>query len=284
MAYVLLETSVRTHPKFLAAGPEASWLWVCGLGYCQDGLTDGFIPDSAIEYLGVKRPRELARKLVSVRLWEIAPGGWQMHDYLDHNKAAEEVRQIRKRRGEGGKLGGRPKKEPSEPLTGNLQGFQSSAEPENLPENPVRNVTVRNVPVRDGTDDPVVRVQRFVDHWGVTYQAERGVAYLGHPHKDYRAACELVDAFADDMLDAIAIRGLRDTDPFMTKGTLTLTKLKSQASKYAQDELAARAQAAAPAVDWWEECKQLHGGACEERLRHHHQMLIDAERQKGVAS
>ena len=126
-------------------------------------------------------------------------------------------------------------------------------------------------------------MQRFVDRWGDLYQAERSVAYLGHPQKDYHAACELVAAFEDAMLDAIAIRGLRDTDPFMTKGTLTLTKLKSQASKYAQDEIAARAQAA-PAVDWWDECKALHGGACEERLRHHHQMLIDADRQKGVAS
>lgn len=155
MAYVLLETSVPRHLKFLAAGPEASWLWVCGLSYCQDGLTDGFIPDSAIEYLGVKRARMLARLLVSARLWETAPGGWQMHDYLDHNKAAEEVRQIRKRRREGGKLGGRPKKEPSITPTENLEGLHGVGESENLPENPVRTVPVRDVPdvpVRDGSD------------------------------------------------------------------------------------------------------------------------------------
>src|SRR4051812_9877219 len=121
MAYIVLEASVRTHWKFLAAGPAACWLWTCGLGYCQDGLTDGFIPKSALVYLGVERPEKLVPHLVRVRLWiELSDGsGWQMHDYLDHNKSAEKIRATMRRRGDGGVLGGRPKKTPTE----NLQGF-----------------------------------------------------------------------------------------------------------------------------------------------------------------
>lgn len=112
MAYIVVEASVRTHWKFLAAGPAASWLWLCGLGYCQDGLTDGFIPKSAIEFLGVKRAAKLAPKLVAARLWDIVPPdtGWQMHDYLDHNKSAEAVRGLMRQRADWGKLGGRPKR------------------------------------------------------------------------------------------------------------------------------------------------------------------------------
>jgi hypothetical protein len=136
VAYLMLEASVRTHPKFLQAGPEASWLWVCGLGYCQDGLTDGFIPDAAVEYLGVKRARLLARRLVSVKLWDVVEGGWQMHDYLEHNKPATEVREIMRKRREGGKKGGRPRKD-SENLEGyeneNLEGKPSS---KTFPETP----------------------------------------------------------------------------------------------------------------------------------------------------
>lgn len=137
MAYIVLEASVRTHPKFLAAGPEASWLWVCGLGYCQDGLTDGFIPETAIEFLGVKRPRHLALKLVSVKLWEVVKGGWQMHDYFDHNKPADEVRRVMRARKEGGKLGGRPRKNLEGSTESNLEGLDVRDESENLPENPL---------------------------------------------------------------------------------------------------------------------------------------------------
>lgn len=140
MAYVMVEASVRTHPKFLAAGPEASWLWFCGLGYCQDGLTDGFIPESAIEYLGVKRARSLAKRLVSARLWEHVSGGWQMHDYLDHNKSATEVRAIMRLRKEGGKKGGRPPKPPVDKHE-NLQGLSTSVDTPNLTENPFLDCT-----------------------------------------------------------------------------------------------------------------------------------------------
>lgn len=147
---MMLETSVRTHPKFLAAGPEAAWLWVCGLSYCQDGLTDGFIPESAIEYLGVKRARSLAKKLVSVGLWEHVSGGWQLHDYLEHNKPAAEVREIMRLRKEGGKKGGRPPK-PSAPKTENLQGLPPTENPENLPGNPLLDCTTGTT--RDGTHE-----------------------------------------------------------------------------------------------------------------------------------
>lgn len=129
MTYLMIESSIRTHRKFLAAGPEASWLWVCGLGYCQDGLTDGYIPETAVDYLGVKNVRALVTVLEHVRLWEPVQGGWRMHDYLEHNKSADEVREIMRKRAEGGKLGGRPKK--------NLQGFGDDATEQNLIRNPV---------------------------------------------------------------------------------------------------------------------------------------------------
>ncbi len=132
MAYVVLESSVRTHRKMLAAGPAACWLWVCGLGHCQEGLTDGHIADAAIDFLGVRDARDLAVTLVRVRLWDVAEDGWIVHDYHEHNKPADEVRRIMRARAEGGKLGGRPKKT----LEDNLQGSEVSRKPRNLPRNP----------------------------------------------------------------------------------------------------------------------------------------------------
>ncbi len=120
MAYLMVETSVRTHWKFLAAGPAASWLWLCGLGYCQEGLTDGFIPMSALGFLGVEAASSLALALVEVRLWEpVFEGqpmtGWHMHDYLDHNKSAKAIRALMRLRAGNGHRGGRPRKPSTKP-------------------------------------------------------------------------------------------------------------------------------------------------------------------------
>ena len=107
MSYARVESSVRTNPKFITAGPAPSWLWLCGILYCQEALTDGFIADATIDYLGVKNARRLAGHLVRAGLWEVVPGGWLIHHYLKHNKPAREVERIKKERAEGGRLGGR---------------------------------------------------------------------------------------------------------------------------------------------------------------------------------
>jgi hypothetical protein len=139
MAHLYIEASVRTHRKFLNAGPAACWLWLCGVGYSQDGLTDGFIPDEAIGFLGVAPDvaRELAAALVRARLWVVAEGGWQIHDYLEHNRSAASVAGIRASRAAGGHLGGRPRK------TG-----KPSAKPSAKPSNIVTETVPETVPVK----------------------------------------------------------------------------------------------------------------------------------------
>ena len=107
MAWIRVQSSVPRHPKFLEAGPSASWLWVCGLAYSQEGLTDGFIPFQALSMLGVKSPEGLKRKLVTVGLWDEVTGGWQIHDYLHHNRSADDVRQLQQERRELGSIGGK---------------------------------------------------------------------------------------------------------------------------------------------------------------------------------
>jgi hypothetical protein len=164
VAYIMVESSVRTHHKFLQAGPEASWLWLCGLGYCQEGLTDGFIPTDALRYLGVDKPKRLVGKLVESRLWDSVPGGWQMHDYLAHNKSAEQVRATMRKRGAGGYLGGRPK---SETLKVNLQGSDEGlgsgavevSDGANLTQNPI-------LPTVLPTDLPTYRESDVPPAWG----------------------------------------------------------------------------------------------------------------------
>lgn len=83
----------------LRAGDRAAWLYVCGLCYANEHLTDGFIPAEVLMVAapGVKRPEVLAQKLAESGLWHIAEGGWQIHDYGDHQRTSTQVKETRRK-------------------------------------------------------------------------------------------------------------------------------------------------------------------------------------------
>lgn len=107
MAWLKLDDRFAHHPKVLAAGPMAAWLHICGLSYCSEYLTDGYIPDGALPILAaVDAPAQLAERLVEVGLWERADGGYRVHDYLEYNPSREQVLTARAARSEAGSIGG----------------------------------------------------------------------------------------------------------------------------------------------------------------------------------
>lgn len=106
MVWIRIDDQIAHHPKFIAAGPVAAWLWVCGNGYCNKYLTDGFIPRSAIKTLGgVKNAPMWAKQLAKVGLWDRVKNGYRVHDFHDFNPSAAEVRAKRKARSMAGKAG-----------------------------------------------------------------------------------------------------------------------------------------------------------------------------------
>lgn len=97
MAWVRVDDSFADHPKIIAAGPLASWLYVCGLTYCARLLTDGFIPAGQVRKLAdLDGAMQLAETLVECGLWERCDGGFRVHDFLQYNPTAEKVRADRK--------------------------------------------------------------------------------------------------------------------------------------------------------------------------------------------
>lgn len=120
MSWVRIDDQFARHPKVMQAGPLAGWLYVAGLCYASQYLTDGFIPHGAVPTLadfshisyetgGVPGlfsagedadPRDLAACLAEVGLWEPVEGGYRIHDYLDYNPSAEEVRAQRRQSAE----------------------------------------------------------------------------------------------------------------------------------------------------------------------------------------
>jgi len=93
MTWARLDDRANEHRKQLAAGPEACWLWACGLMYCnRQAARNGFIPEQALRILyPLKSPSRLATKLVDVGLWERIDGGYQVHEFECWNKSKEHV-------------------------------------------------------------------------------------------------------------------------------------------------------------------------------------------------
>lgn len=94
------------HPKIFRAGEklgkdgpaQAIALFLEGLSYAREHLTDGYIPDKFVATSAtVSRPVRVAFVLSSrdVRLWHRVRGGYVIHDYHDWNRKASEVKEKR---------------------------------------------------------------------------------------------------------------------------------------------------------------------------------------------
>lgn len=99
-AWIRLDDQIAHHPKMTRVSPEACWLYVTGLGFCQKFLTDGFIPKTSISTLShVKDLDRCITELVDAGLWNKRANGsdgFQVHDYLDFNESAKTVKERRR--------------------------------------------------------------------------------------------------------------------------------------------------------------------------------------------
>lgn len=92
MPWARIDDDFRHNPKVVAAGPLGIALYVCGLSYCAEHLTDGFIPKRAVRTLvdlDDTDPMTIAQDLVGVGLWEECEGGYSVHDYLKFNPSKD---------------------------------------------------------------------------------------------------------------------------------------------------------------------------------------------------
>lgn len=123
-----LDSAFTEHKKFLFVGPNASYLHIAAIAWCSRNMTDGLIPhgqvDRLVNWTGVSEynparetedyvaayrifPYALAERLVAVGLWEDAEDGYQVHDYLEWQRSAEEWEQLSQQRSENGSRGGK---------------------------------------------------------------------------------------------------------------------------------------------------------------------------------
>jgi hypothetical protein len=81
------------HPKVLAAGGDAAWLYICGLCFTNRNLTEGRIPKAVVPRLSDRKaPARLAQRLVEVGLWHEEKEAYVIHDWEKYNEGAEKVK------------------------------------------------------------------------------------------------------------------------------------------------------------------------------------------------
>lgn len=90
MAWVYLDDQFPDHPKVVAAGDAAAWLFVCGLAYCKRYNTAGRIPKAQVPKLTSSRgPIKLAARLADVKLWIDRGDHYAVHDYDEWNRSQQ---------------------------------------------------------------------------------------------------------------------------------------------------------------------------------------------------
>jgi hypothetical protein len=103
--YIRVDVLLPDNGKLDGLSPLAKWTLLELWCYCGQNLTDGFVREAKWKKFGTSAVRrqlsDPARKLA-----ERVPGGYQMHDYLEHQRSRAEVDELRKKRSEAGKKSG----------------------------------------------------------------------------------------------------------------------------------------------------------------------------------
>jgi len=102
MAVFYVDEAFPEHPKAIAAGDDACWLYICGLAYIRRNDTPGTIPKPVAPRLVARKGGTLARQLVKVGLWHDDGDLYRVHDYEEFNARSiakrEQAREAAKKR------------------------------------------------------------------------------------------------------------------------------------------------------------------------------------------
>lgn len=105
--YIRVHDGMPDHPKLSRLDDDvASWLLVCLWAYCSRYLTDGRVPVTIAHRLTKGASKARCRKLVAAGLLEEQGNDYICHDYLEHQRSADEVAAARQRNAANGRAGG----------------------------------------------------------------------------------------------------------------------------------------------------------------------------------
>lgn len=78
--FIRISTRIFDDPKVLQVGPNGLWLYVQGLCYAKENMTDGVVPKAILPRLsvGIRFGSTTARALVDAGLWEDSSDSWRV--------------------------------------------------------------------------------------------------------------------------------------------------------------------------------------------------------------
>ncbi|MFG2225352.1 hypothetical protein [Streptomyces sp. NPDC048644] len=86
MPWVRLDDRFPSHRKVALLSDKAFRLYVSGLCWVSENLTEGKILDRELKVISrIRGPKTAAAELVDAGLWERIPDGYLIHDYLEYN-------------------------------------------------------------------------------------------------------------------------------------------------------------------------------------------------------
>jgi general stress protein YciG len=109
--YVKLHGGFFRNRKARAVGKDGRELYLAGLCYAGDALTDGIIPKNILALVALEAEVKptTAKKLVDNGMWIDEGDHYRIHDYDDWQRSAADAKTLSEKRAEAGKKGGKAK-------------------------------------------------------------------------------------------------------------------------------------------------------------------------------
>jgi hypothetical protein len=230
MSWVRIHDGALTHPKIVVLSDKAFRLWVWGLSYSQQHLTDGQIPAIAIP----PRLRRAVDDLTRGSLWIRTDSGFTVHDYLHWNDSRELVSQKRteaKERMAFARERRHSERREASTFAGSSQDVRSIGLSRTSHE-VLRRVGLcissssGSLEGVQGKPDPTVtadvlgeRAHNFLDRYSELYTKYRHGAKLRlmHSNLDFQSAVVLCQTWTDERLEKLAIIVLTTDEDWVSK-------------------------------------------------------------------
>lgn len=178
--YIKLHDSMPDHPKIEGLSDAAFRLLIELWCYCSRHLTDGRLASASWQKRGASETRA---ELLAAGLVETSDDGMYLHDYTEHQRTAEDVRDLQEKRRLAGSMGGKAKAAAASKLANGVASARSDVKqsakqtPSNMGSKSVAETETDNreetiTPPRSARP-PQKRGTRIPDDFTVTLDMER---------------------------------------------------------------------------------------------------------------
>lgn len=201
MAWVRIHDGALTHPKIVGLSDKAFRLWIWGLSYSQQHLTNGLLTYEALP----PRLKRATEDLVTKRLWDRHEAGFEVHHYLDWNDSRDVI--MSKREGAKTRLQSHREKRVASPDVKRVSSLTSETL---LARSGVGKEKLLEEDLRAEFD---ARAGALLETYQELFvKLRRGARYHARPHLDFPKACEIVRTWTDDARLAKMIQIVLTTD------------------------------------------------------------------------